>query len=382
MKPPAVVNCVELCALNGANPLGFLTALGTLATLRRAGHPNARLGWQRGVRWTPVLCDLSTLDPRKLADAISETLRGKEVGVQAEKERESAQRAFDAAKKTVKDKAAEIKKRKLKGAARTAANAQELAPLREASNERRDAWLAALKQAVPSEELALGKHIDCTPDEYRQHARGLTQTASQKHRQSLDLLAAFGSDVVADKNGRIRGTPFCFITGSGHQYFLDTVRQLMEYVTAERVYQALFCQWEYRDEKFSMRWDPLEDRRYALMDRDPTASDNKSRTVWMANLLAYQSLVLFPCAATGHRLEVAGWTEGKSDLFFTWPIWERPLGQEVVASLLQIQELHDTELERPQLRARGVVAAFRSRRIEVGNPPLYKINFTPARNVL
>jgi hypothetical protein len=27
-----------------------------------------------------------------------------------------------------------------------------------------------------------------------------------------------------------------------------------------------------------MRWDPTEDRRYALLDRDPTAGDNKSRT--------------------------------------------------------------------------------------------------------
>ena len=64
----------------------------------------------------------------------------------------------------------------------------------------------------------------------------------------------------------------------------------------ERVHAALFEPWTYRDDRYSMRWDPLEDRRYALMDRDPTASDNKSRTVWMANLFAYRSLVLFPSA--------------------------------------------------------------------------------------
>jgi hypothetical protein len=381
MKPPAFPNDLELRALNGANPLGFLAALGALVTLQKAGHPDARLGWQRSVHWTPVLSGLSTLDLQKLAEDISAALRGKEVASQAEKERDSAQRAFDLAWKAVKEKTTEIKKRKLKGAVRIAADAEEIAPLRQISNEKRGAWLTALKQAVPSEELALGKHIDCTPDEYRENALGLTQSASQEHRQSTDFLAAFGSDAVAEKNGRISGTPFCFITGSGHQYFLDTVRQLIGEVSTEHVYRALFSQWEYRDEKLSMRWDPVEDRRYALMDRDPTASDNKSRTVWMANLLAYRSLVLFPCAATARGLEVTGWTQTESDLVFTWPIWERPLCPEVIRSLLQMQELCDTELDRSQLRARGVVAAFRSRRIQVGNPPLHKINFTPARSV-
>jgi hypothetical protein len=381
MEPPAFPNGLELRALNGANPLGFLAALGTLVTLQKAGHPNSRLGWQRGVHWTPVLYGLSTLDLKKLADAISAALGGKEVAAQAETERDSAQRAFDVAKKRVKDKAAEIKKRKLKGAARIAADVEEVAPLRQISNEKRDAWLIALRQAVPSEELALGKHIDCTPDEYRENALGLIQSASQEHRQSTDFLAAFGSDALAEKNGRIRGTPFCFITGSGHQYFLDTVRQLIGRASPELVYRALFSQWEYLGEKLSMRWDPAEDRRYALMDRDPTAGDNKSRTVWMANLLAYRSLVLFPCAPTVHGLGVTGWTKTESDLVFTWPMWESPLRPEVIRSLLQMQELCDTELDRSRLRARGIVAAFRSRRIQVGDPPLHKINFTPARSV-
>ena len=130
-----------------------------------------------------------------------------------------------------------------------------------------------------------------------------------------------------------------------------------------------------------MRWDPVEDRRYALMDRDPTASDNKSRTVWMANLLAYRGLALFFSAATLRGLEAAGWIETKSNQVFTWPIWEEPLSREVIQSLLQLQELYNAELDRSQLRARGIVAIFRSQRIQVGDPPLYKINFTPANSL-
>jgi hypothetical protein len=320
---------------------------------------------------------LSTCDPHEVANAVSEALRGTKV----ERGFESDQRAFDAAKKAVKDKIAEIKKRKLKGGTRKAAYAEEVAPLEQMLNEKRGAWLTALKQSVPSEELALGRQIDCTPDEYREHALTLIQTSSQEDRQSADFLAAFGSDAVVERNGRIVSTPFCFIKGSGHQYFLETVRQLIEQVTTERVYQALFHPWEYRDEKLSMRWDPAEDRRYALMDRDPTASDNKTRTVWMANLLAYRGLGLFFSAATLRGLNTTGWTKAESNQVFTWPIWEEPLSAEVIRSLLQLQELYGAELDRSLLRARGIVAIFSSVRIQVGNPPLYKINFTPARGL-
>ncbi len=372
---------VELSALNGANPLGFLTALGTLVTLRQAGNPDARLGWRRTVHWTPVLHGLVTNDLQKIAQVVAAILLGKEVSPKAEVEREVAQSEFDAAKKAFKDKLAEIKKRKLKGAERTAAREKEVAPLEHVLEDKRETWLGALKRAVPSEELALGKHIDCTPVEFRDRAVAFLATATHPSRQSVDFLSAFGSDARSDKFGRIVSTPFCFITGSGHQYFLDTIRQLIEKATPERVYQALFRPWEYRDEKFSMRWDPVEDRRYALMDRDPTTADNKSRTVWMANLLAYRSLLLLPSAVTVHGSGNAGWRQTKSGPEFTWPIWEQPLRPEVIQSLVQLNELQTEEIGHQHARALGIVAVFRSRRIQVGNPPLHKINFTPARSV-
>jgi hypothetical protein len=381
MNPAPSLSGLALRGLDGSNPLGFLAALGTLVTLQKSAHPHVRLGWQRGVHWIPVLYGPCEYDPHDIANAISAALHGTNIPAEDEKGRESAQRSFDAAKKAVKDKMAEIKKRKLKGAARKVAYAEEVQPLEQLSNQKRTAWLSALKRSVPSEELALGRHIDCTPSEYREHALSLVRTASHEHRQGTDFLAAFGSDAVVERSGRIRSTPFCFITGSGHQYFLDTVRQLIEQVSAERVYGALFLPWEYRDEKLSMRWDPVEDRRYALMDRDPTASDNKSRTVWMANLLAYRGLALFFSAATLRSLETTGWTEINSNQIFTWPIWEEPLSSEVIQSLMQLQELYNERLDRARVRARGIVAIFRSQRIQVGDPPLYKINFTPANSL-
>lgn len=379
MKASLSVTAVELAGLDGANPLGFLAALGTVATLQQAGHSGIRLAWRREVRWTPVLHGLSVSEPQQVPRILADALRGREVSPDAEARREAAQHGFEAAKKAFKDGLAGLKKRKLKGPERAVAFEQGVAPLQAAVQEKREGWLAALKLAVPSEELALGKQIDCTAEEYRQHAAAFLATSTHAKRCSVDVLAAFGSDASEGKNGRIFSNPFCFITGSGHQYFLDTVRQLMGHVSAERLARALFEPWEYCDEKLSMRWDPAEDKRYALMDQDPGPLG--TRTVWMANLLAYRGLVLFPSAPTRRGLGTTAWGQGRSETPFTWPIWEPPLGVDVIRSLLQWGELQRDCIDHQQTRARGVAAVFRARRIQVGSAAQYKVNFSPARAV-
>lgn len=198
------------------------------------------------------------------------------------------------------------------------------------------------------------------------------------------MLAAFGAETADKADERIQPTPFCFITGSGHQWFLDTARQLMACVSEEKIREALFEPWSYRDEKLTMRWDPLDDRRYALMDRDPTASDNKSTTVWMANLLGYFALAFFPCVAAEHGQATACWSTDNKTTTFRWPIWSHALSRDAVRSLLTHRALSVPDYEgergelRIELRARGVAAVLSARRIQVGNPPLHKINFSPA----
>lgn len=373
---------LRLIGLNGANPLGFLAALGSLAVLRKLGYPKAKLGWERTVSWLPVLDCKSQVDPHELCEALAAALQGKPVSSDAEGRRIDTQQAFDAAKKAVGDKIQELKKRGLRGKERKAAMESEVLPLKGEATQKRKVWLEALQNAVPRAELAIGKQINCTDSEYRDQANNDLNEGRHDNRETLDLLAAFGSDAALDKFGRISATPFCFITGSGHQYFLDTVRQLMEVVTTERVHAALFEAWDYRDEKLSMRWDPLEDRRYALMDRDPTASDNKSRTVWMANLLAYRALVMFPSSPVKGGLGTTAWNRIEKTANFTWPIWEAPADLDSIRSLLQLAALGDPTPSRSELVERGIVAVFRARRIQVGNPPLHKINFSPARSIL
>ncbi len=373
---------VELSGIDGVNPLGFLAALGTLVTVRQAGEQQARLRWKHARTWVPALDGISTADPDKLSNIVAGALRGRTVAGDDEKKRAAAQRQFDAAKKAVEVRTKEIRSRGLSRQDREAAIDQEVRPLEQVRDEKRQQWLNALEKAVPRPELAIGKRIDCTCEEYREHAGNFLVGAGYSDRETLDLLAAFGSDACREERSEaIMPTPFCFIRGSGQQFFLDTVRQLMEQVTGENVRHTLFEPWTYRDEKLSMRWDPTEDRRYALMDRDPTASDNKSRTVWMANLLAYRALPLFPCAPGRRGLVTTAWALIDGDLAFTWPIWNSGAAPDTIRSLLQINELVQSRPDAALLRARGVAAMFRSQRIKVGSGSNYKVNFTPARGV-
>jgi CRISPR-associated endonuclease Cas3-HD len=367
-----------LTGLDGGNPLGFLAALGALVVLRRKTCPQARLAWRRTATWQAILTDIA-LGPEALCDAITRELQGKLVSDDAEKRRMATQKEFDSARKALKDKRNEIKKRGLRGKDRTTAIEVEIYPLEQEVRQKRGTWLDALRNAIPSRELALGKHIDCTSEEYREHATSLVEDSIVADRGPLDLLAAFASDAYVEKSGRVVATPFCFITGSGHQFFLDTVRQLMSKVAAERVKSVLFEPWTYSDEKLSLRWDPVEDRRYALMDRDPTASDNKSRTVWMANLLAYRALALFPSAPGSRRLETVGWS-GRGECF-SWPLWGHAVDPDTIRSQMRLPDLAAEVPDRSALRARGIQALFRSERIKVGTGANFKINFGPARGM-
>lgn len=245
-------------------------------------------------------------------------------------------------------------------------------------------FLKVLRDAVPKPELA---NIDCDAEDFRGLAGPLLESSRRGERDAVDMLAAFASDAclhdspVKRKEGKLAPTLFAFITGGGHQDFLGTARRLLTSVQRERVYSALFEPWTYSDDGLSMRWDPVEDRRYALMDRDPTATDNKPRTVWMANLLAYRALALFSTAPRQYRLATTGWSRQNNEDVFTWPLWTKPVGPDVIRSLLLLAELYEPAPDRAALRSMRVEAVFRARRIKIGEGANFKINFSPAKQV-
>jgi CRISPR-associated endonuclease/helicase Cas3 len=383
-RPTPKINGSDLLltGIDGSNPLGFLAAIGTLVVLHYSGQSHYRLRWQRGVSWQPELVSTTELDPETLVQQLANGLRGSVVSEAVEQQRKEAQERRDRAVKAVRDKHDEIRKRGLSRKDRETAEEKELAPLRDEAMKLEEVWRSALRNAVPSPEIGLGKHIDLSAEDFRRQVRALANETSWNNSNALALCAAFGSDAcINEKKETVSATPFCFITGSGKQYFLDTARQLMDptRIDTERLKSTLFESWTYADPRLSMRWDPIEARRYALMDRDPEPIG--SFTVWMANLLAYRALALFPSAPRARGLATTGWSSQAEGDSFTWPLWTHPVGPDTVRSLLLLAELHEPAPDRAVLRALGIQAAYRSRRIKVGAGNNFKINFSPAKQV-
>ncbi|MGH9816215.1 MAG: type I-G CRISPR-associated helicase/endonuclease Cas3g, partial [Candidatus Acidiferrales bacterium] len=246
-------SCGKSCVLegvDGANPLGFLAAVGALVVLHQAGHRESRMAWRRnGLAWRPHLTGLRTDDQTLLSELLAENLRAASVSEKADEKRKEAEQLFAQKKKEIKDKRDEIKKRGLRGKERKQALEEEVAPFERELEVLRRTWLEALHQSVARPELALGKNIDCTEPEYRAIAEPLLVGACYSDRESLDLLAAFCSvgclheSPAKRKDGKLAPTPFSFISGSGHQNFLDTAGMLLQSVSPKRVESLLFASW-------------------------------------------------------------------------------------------------------------------------------------------
>lgn len=368
---------LRLAGVNGSNPAGFLASLGIFATIcRTQENARAKISWQEfnGV-WHPIIhsvCPSITELSKQLAailrcpfapDAAAETLR------------ETRQKLLDNKRTELKRAIDELKRKKLRGKEREAERAASVVPLEIEVVALRKDWLDVLKGCVPSSELAIGKHLNAEQSELREAMRIAAEESYLSSRVTSDMLTAFGSDQsLLAKSDRMEPNPLCFVTGSGHQYFLDTVRQLTEQVTADRIESALKSDSPPADEKLSLRWDPVEDRRYALMWSDPTASDNKSLTNWAINLLGYHGLQLLPSAPTPKGLQSTSWSQGE-DMTFSWPIWTSELDLDCVRTIVL------QGIKRWKALAPEVATIFQSHRLQVGNPPLHKINFSPAQRI-
>lgn len=98
-----------------------------------------------------------------------------------------------------------------------------------------------------------------------------------------------------------------------------------------------------------------------------------------ANRPAIEAIPLFTSLPEHDWLRTVGFTGNRStNTRWTWPLWSAEISLPVVRLLLLAPEL---QAETPdindmmRLRARGVIAAYRTKRIPVGKTP----NFTPAR---
>jgi hypothetical protein len=235
---------------------------------------------------------------------------------------------------------------------------------------------------VPARFLSLGKALSVTEDEFRAFARRtadqlITEGSSARH--DADFAPGFGCEACILDSGKIVPTEFQLITGSGHQYFLETMSKLMAAITQEQLRRAVFGPWTYSDLRLSFRWDPIDDRRYAYGWADP--SDDAVQTEHGANLLAAFALPLFPVIPTLCGQVTTGFAPASDPLAFTWPIWLDPLTTDSVRSLLALERLQAQTPDRSALRQLGVADVFRTRKIEVGSGLNTKLNLTSAISV-
>jgi CRISPR-associated endonuclease/helicase Cas3 len=216
----------------------------------------------------------------------------------------------------------------------------------------------------------LGSKIIFTKQEYRQHAVAANSSATSSSRQRSDWLAALATEFVLTKKSED-----CLKTSldftSGQQQFLQMVRSVVTKTSPVHMSRCLFNLWRYEDECESLRWDPIDDRRYALCAYDPSnKSKNPIMTELGANALAFASLPLLPIIE-GRSLTLS--PRGKA---MRWVIWSGQLTLETVQSLLASSQIRGVSLDSHALRSLGIDSVLES---EVVLPNGYYRNFTPSR---
>ncbi len=228
--------------------------------------------------------------------------------------------------------------------------------------------LASALQREATPEFDFDQNLNVDAEKFRKVAQDAQSCASSRDRRYADFVTAFGCEVVVTRDGKsIQDTALRTMSGAGHQHFLGTMKQLHDATTPRHLRKALFSTWDYSDTKLGLRWDPEEDRRYALRWGNPSdTSKNPIKTMWGANRLAVEALPLLPTVLDSRGLETTGFARRDRAVLFTWPVWECAVSPEVVRSLLASAEMQESEPDRTKLRAMGVVEVYRSQRITVG----------------
>jgi CRISPR-associated endonuclease/helicase Cas3 len=165
-------------------------------------------------------------------------------------------------------------------------------------------------------------------------------------------------------------------------YLLGNLRSVMGRTTAVHLQRSLFSAWDYADalDNQSLHWEPTEDRRHAYQWHMPSGDPTRKKRGGMlgANRLALEAWPLFPSFPAGERVATRGFRGIRAyDTFFTWPLWNCPLGVDAITSIVSLQALQNEEPHHRDFSHCNVSIAFRLQRILVGKTP----NFTTATAV-
>jgi hypothetical protein len=208
-------------------------------------------------------------------------------------------------------------------------------------------------------------------EEFRREAGKAIEASTGQDREPADWFAAFGSEIVRDKEGKLEPTPFD-MTVARQKFLADALRLANGLAENKRksavdcYEEALFDPWKYEDDQHSLGWDPTTLKMGAFTYKAPTAMANAGvrAAVW----LAFESLPLFPCFYDGGGLEVRAFRRQRREYVFYWPVWRAPIGLDELRPLLDRVAGADAE----ELAGRGVAALYRSERYK---PNKYLFSF-------
>jgi hypothetical protein len=323
--PHAPGHSIALDALDGANPLAFLAAIGTLRVLTRVfPEYRPRLSWEQQLgAWHPLLWTAEPLDRTRICDELCNN------GLDL-----SSMFSEDLLAATVS-----VSPKNKKGEA---------------------SWKDKLKFPVSS-------------------FRDFCGATSESLSPSVEFAAAWAGETaptVEDSSVFALRTRFDFT--AGQQAFVGMLRELKDSCGPADLERSLFTGWCYSARAVSMRWDTQDEKwQYALQSSDPTRSDNPPIADRGANFLAVEALPLFPLVPNRGAGQ-AGF-EGKGDArCWSWPIWNFPAGLDTVRSLVAVPLTDSTKWPGVSRREIGVSAVFQSRIVMPSGR--YRC-FTPARNV-
>jgi hypothetical protein len=213
----------------------------------------------------------------------------------------------------------------------------------------------------------------------REEACKAVAVASRSERALADTIAGLGVESCIDDKGNFKDTALRMVRAgdSAGQGLLAYGKRILDATTATEIQNVITQTWLYQDKQCALRWDPAEDRGYALQWGNP--SDDGALSVRGANCLAVTAMVALPTIPTKGQAETTGFgLKAPKQSSFTWPIWKHSVSFDVGVSLLGMADLQKEQPEREALECRGIVAVYRCNRVMTST---YYANFTPSRRV-
>jgi hypothetical protein len=216
-------------------------------------------------------------------------------------------------------------------------------------------------------------------DDFVKRSRESVRRAGASSREGPDWIVALGNDMAAEDE-LVASTPFD-MSVARQKFPADALRlaasladAASKQMAATQVSyeEALFGPWAYREDQHSFGWDPSTMKLGAFTHKAPTSMANAGirAAVW----LAFESLPLFPCFYD-RELVTRSFRRSRRDVIFCWPIWEPPISNEELGTLLGWKELVAEYPDTVELRARGVLAVYRAKRFK---PNKYLASFRSA----